>query len=522
MTRRNWVALDNASNIFLAARSEIDPKVFRISAEMAEEVDPEVLQRALDLTFDRYPLYHAVLRRGVFWYYLQDSDLRPRVRPETGCPCSPIYQPDRRNLLFRVLYRGRRVMVEIFHALSDGTGALWFLTDLVDTYCGLRGTADHQMGSGAVPGPGPSDRAAFVPRTTAELRGTGSAGEPVHELTTDSFAYYFRRHRRAARSTPSPGGEAFRRAAAPAVLSVRDPDPRGATSRRHRRHLLGHGVYQVRGTLTPDNRPRVVELTMDAGPVLALARGHRVGLTIYLTALFLEAVRLSSPGLGRATTLTASVPVNLRQFFSSTSARNFFATIRVGHRYGREADDIDAICRDLDDQFTPSATREALEQKLRRLIRLERLAPLRIFPSPLKDVILRLINWGNNRGLTVAVSNLGLVRLPEASESQVGRMMFHTVAVRPQFCAVTHAGRLTISFTSPFIQTGHVKEFVRLLTREGVDVTVAVSRVTEAELGLVGLRGEHHRRPNAEGRSHRRRLTGRGAHRSRVGGGVHR
>lgn len=40
MSRRTWVRLDNASNIFLAAMSSVDSKVFRLSAEMAEEVDP--------------------------------------------------------------------------------------------------------------------------------------------------------------------------------------------------------------------------------------------------------------------------------------------------------------------------------------------------------------------------------------------------------------------------------------------------------------------------------------------------
>ena len=78
MNRPAWVRLDNASNIFLAARTDADPKVFRLSAEMDHDVDPDSPAGRLDETYEQYPLYHAVLRRGVFWYYLQDSDLRPR------------------------------------------------------------------------------------------------------------------------------------------------------------------------------------------------------------------------------------------------------------------------------------------------------------------------------------------------------------------------------------------------------------------------------------------------------------
>ena len=47
MSTRAWARLDNASNIFLAARSARDPKVFRLGAELDHEVDPVLLQRAL-------------------------------------------------------------------------------------------------------------------------------------------------------------------------------------------------------------------------------------------------------------------------------------------------------------------------------------------------------------------------------------------------------------------------------------------------------------------------------------------
>jgi hypothetical protein len=469
--------LDNASNIFLAARSAVDPKVFRISAELDHDVDPDLLQQAVDETYDRYRLYRAVLRSGVFWYYLQDSDLRPLVSAEELPTCSPIYRPDRRNLLFRVMHHRQRVVLEVFHALSDGTGALWFLSDLVLAYLRLRypeqlsllGNAGRATGS-------PSDRSRSDADTPA-----GDAAGPVHELTSDSFAHYFRRRRRREQSAV----EASARRAAPEADTVEGKVPSDRTSgevdRPHRR--WGRKVYRVRGTRTPDNRPRVVELTMSATEVLALARGEGVSLTLYLTALFFESVRLSSGGLGKARTLTASVPVNLRQFFPSSSARNFFATVEVAHTYGEGPDDLGSICRQLESQFRPKATPEALEEKLRRFLRFERMPALRIVPRPLKDVFLGWIARGSNRGLSVAVSNLGRVSLPEtAADAHVRRMLFHVSAARPQFCAMSHADRLTVSFTSPFTETGHVREFARLLSASGIAIIVAASRVTEAEL----------------------------------------
>ncbi len=465
MTPASWVRLDNASNIFLAARSDADPKVFRISAEVDHAVEPRLLQQALEATYERYRLYHAVLRGGMFWYYLQTSDLRPTVSPEHLPTCAPIYREDRRNLLFRVAYRRQRIILEIFHALSDGTGALWFLTDLVTAYLRAQGAgaAGADGGETALPADPASQPVEDEPH-------------PAHELIADSFSHYFHRTREPfapADAESEAPRTAPLRTAATAALRI----PRWLRAPRTR-------VHRIRGTRTPDNRTRVVELTMPAPAVLALARAQQTSLTIYLTALFFRALRESIGPLGHANTLAASIPINLRQFFPSTSARNFFATVRVEHAFDADGagDDLGSICRELEAQFKPKATPQALERKLRRLIRFERTPLLRILPRVLKDAILRLINWGNNRGLSVAVSNLGRVVLPEPAGSRVGRMLFHVSAVRPQFCAMSHAGLLTISFTSPFVETDHVRAFVRMLTDSGVDVSVAAARVTEDEL----------------------------------------
>ena len=438
MTRRTWVRLDNASNIFLAARSETDPKVFRLSAELDESIDPAILQRALDTTYDRYRLYHAVLRRAIFWYYLQDSDLRPTVEPDTKYTCAPIYDADRTGLLFRVLYHRQRIALEVFHALSDGTGALWFLTDLIEVYIHLR-HPEYQRSEDT---------------STAELTAQPGPQEiaQARGLTGDSFAHYFKRAKHAA------------------------PDTSEANSARLTK------VFRVSGTPTPDYRTRAVEVTMPASDVLALARAEEVSLTMYITALFFESIRQTSPDFTSTETLAASVPVNLRQFFPSVSPRNFFTTLRVAHTYGSGPDDIGSVAKSLEEQFRPKATPEALEKKLRRFSRFESSPLLRIVPRPLKDSILRLINWGNNRGLSISVSNLGRVTLPHPAEDHVGRMAFHVSAVRPQVCVMSHAGLLTVSFSSPFVETDHIRHFARTLTDQGVHVTVDAARVTQEEL----------------------------------------
>ena len=83
MSDRNylpWWRLDNAAKIFPSTSSAHDSKVFRFFCELEEAVEPAALQSALDRTMERFPIYRCVLRRGWFWYYLEDSPL-PAAAP---------------------------------------------------------------------------------------------------------------------------------------------------------------------------------------------------------------------------------------------------------------------------------------------------------------------------------------------------------------------------------------------------------------------------------------------------------
>ena len=130
----NWSKLDNAAKIFPSSIAKFNTQVFRISCELNEEVDETVLQQALDDTIKVFTVFRSVLKRGWFWYYFEDTDLSPKVRKEFKLPCAKIYESGYKGLLFEVTYFSRRINLEVFHALTDGTGAMHFLRMLVIKY----------------------------------------------------------------------------------------------------------------------------------------------------------------------------------------------------------------------------------------------------------------------------------------------------------------------------------------------------------------------------------------------------
>ncbi len=60
--RAYWRNLDNAAKLFSATSSLKDTRVFRFYCILKEEIDPELLQEALNRTVKRYPVFLSVRR----------------------------------------------------------------------------------------------------------------------------------------------------------------------------------------------------------------------------------------------------------------------------------------------------------------------------------------------------------------------------------------------------------------------------------------------------------------------------
>lgn len=126
-----WYPLDDAAKIYPMSMTDGWMSVFRLSAYLDAPVEPSLLQLALDLTMPRFPFFATKIKRGVFWHYIDGVKRRFTVQPETELPCAPMNVAAGDSQSFRVLYYGRRVSVELFHILTDGTGGLAFLTALL-------------------------------------------------------------------------------------------------------------------------------------------------------------------------------------------------------------------------------------------------------------------------------------------------------------------------------------------------------------------------------------------------------
>lgn len=129
-----WYRLDNAAKIFPPSKNKYDAKIFRFSVSLKENIDRKILEKALDKTLSEFPVFKSVLKRGFFWYYLEEANIKPLVVEEHNRPCSTFDT----SLLFQVTYFKKRINLEVNHALTDGTGTLMFLKSLVAYYLDIK------------------------------------------------------------------------------------------------------------------------------------------------------------------------------------------------------------------------------------------------------------------------------------------------------------------------------------------------------------------------------------------------
>ena len=135
-----WYKLDNAGVLYSAVQKEKYSANYRFSAVMEETVDPQALQRAVDRVMPRFPGFGVRIRKGLFWYYCEPNEAPgPFVKEDIGSPCPPVRFNQDNGWLVRFFYYEKRISIEIFHAISDGAGALTFFRTLLAEYLRQRG-----------------------------------------------------------------------------------------------------------------------------------------------------------------------------------------------------------------------------------------------------------------------------------------------------------------------------------------------------------------------------------------------
>ena len=414
-----WMRLDNAAKIYPAAKRRNWNNFFRISATLTEPIDTAVLASALDVTARRFPSIAVRLRRGVFWYYLEEIPKTPSIQPEKSCPLAHAPFHEVRQCAFRVLVYKSRVAVEFFHALTDGTGALVFVKTLLAEYLSEK----------------------YGLSVPAEKGVLGRLEEPSPEELEDSFARYA-------------GGVTASRAESTA--------------------------YHLSGTPERDGYKNLVTMIIPAEKLRACAKEHGVSVTELLCAAMMQAIgELQAekvPNVRHRKPVKVLIPVNLRNLFPSRSLRNFasYITPEIDPRMGDCS--FSELCSLVHHKMGLENNRRTMRAKFAANVASERSPILRVMPLFIKNIAMKAVfDAVGECKSCLCLSNLGRVELPEVMVPYVQRMDFiiGVQARAPHDCGVVTWGDTVYINCIRSIQEPELEyRFYRVLHRLGLPVKV--------------------------------------------------
>lgn len=406
--KAHWRKLDNAAKLYSAASNKKDTRVFRFYCELKEQVQSELLQEALDQTLETFPTFLMVLRKGLFWHYLEPCNLRPVVKEEYKEPCSRLYIRDKKTLLFEVTYYQKRINFEVFHVLTDGTGATEFLKELVKNYLYL---AHKEEGL---------EQVSLQPEDMT-----------VQDQEDDSFLKYYSKDQK----------------------------------RPKKRKLH---AFQIRRKKKDGNRLHVHESIVSVQAILKRSRELGVSMTIFLTAIYMMAIHEEMSKMQKKRSVILMVPVNLRKFFPSTSMLNFFNWIEPGYDFATQDENFEAVLNHTKAFFEAELTKEKMSAHISELLALELHPILRLAPLELKNLCIQAGAKFSEKNVTAIFSNMSAVKMPESYVPYIERFGVYTNTPKMELCLCSFQDKLSFAFTSRYDTENIERNFYRLLKEQGI------------------------------------------------------
>lgn len=412
-----WLRLDNAGKIFPYVSKKSFANVFRVSFYLKETVKPDVLQNAVDDLKYRFPTFFVKMRTGIFWYYYELNERKFEVKKENAFLCSYKSKNKNNGYLLDILYYQNRISIEVFHAISDATGALELGKAIVYHYLELLG---YEMND-----------------ELDEVIKVGS--EPKISESVDSFFENY-------------NGEKLNRFKAPKA-------------------------YIMKGTkfFVPGNG--LVVGKVSSNQLLSLAHKHDCTVTQFISAVMFRSIYMYMKRHNARNTLPLSIvlPVNMRKYYNSETLRNFALYIYLIQQVKPNLelkDFIDSIKTSYNEQLNI----DSLQATLNANMQIESSYALKLCPLFLKILACKI---GYNKiagGLsTVSLSNIGKLKAPKSLLDNLGNAEFIAAgASTSHSCCVISCNDVTkISITRVVQELDIEKEFFTYLSSLGLDVVVS-------------------------------------------------
>ncbi len=421
--KAKWRRLDNSAKLFPIVGNKKFSSIYRMSVVLTQDINPEILKQAVENTLQIFTTFKVCLKRGFFWYYLEQNEKEIVIFREDTYPCRYMDKRLNNGYLFKISYFKNKINVEIFHALTDGSSAIEFVKAIVYNYLNLQYPNNFKE-----------------PFSVKNIEADTKNSE-------DSYLKNYEKHLPATESS----GKAY-------IL-------KGSRLLPYQMGI-SHGFISLK-------------------PVIKICRKLKVTVTEYFTAVLIYAIYQEQKNSKSKKPIKVCIPVNLKKYFESTTMSNFFSYMTiVADRKQMDLTDFDLILAFVRNNFKNKLQKEEMAKTMAHTVRLGNSIYVRMIPLTMKKMILKMIYKEIQKYTTTTFSNLGKINFLSEYEPYIDQFFF---IIAPESaekikCTTCSYGNNIVFSISSILQNNNVeKNFFEFLTKQGIPNTIVTNGIYQKE-----------------------------------------
>ena len=413
---KTWFKLDNAGTVFPGQNTPTWSNVIRASINLKEEVDPEILFKAVKKCLPRFPTMAVRLRNGFFWHYIEKNPEDPVVLPDANNPCLRIKFNENNRYMFKVFYYKNRISLEIFHALTDGYGACVFLNTFTAEYFRMKGY-DIPVGG-----------------MVLDIN-----EKPKAEEIEDSYVKY--------------------------------------ASKTGKEKIPLFKTYHRIGEKMPKHTSNITTGYIPVDKIKALAKENGVTITEYLSSVLMYLhMQFQKNENIKQKDICMQIPVNGRNQFNSQTLRNFSVNynLRIDPNWGDYT--FEEVLRHLSLSLRLTNNPKHLSVMFAGNLAIEKNPIMRFIPIVIKDLAVGItFAIAAEKTTTAIFTNVGIVKVPDEMMEHVESFILMPSPGQlngARVGAASIGNTMAITFANMYKDTDVEREFFRFLVKKGIPVKI--------------------------------------------------
>ena len=417
-----WRRLDNSAKIFPISAGKKYSTVFRLSVVLKEKVNPNVLEKAVNMALEQYKSFKVRMKTGFFWYYLEENQKSPIIEEEKDYPCQYINPRTNNNYLFKVTYFENKINIDIFHALTDGNNGTTFFKEIVYNYLEL-----------------------MYPEVFQEERRERNLAIVEYD-TEDS---YIKNYDKKAKSN--------------------------ASSKK---------AYVLKGNFLKLCAVSAIHEMIELNALKEESKKHEATITQYLTAVLIYSIYEENYKKSKSKKpIKVCIPVNLKKYFASKTMSNFFSYITLeANMEDKNMDTFEKILEFVKADFKNRLVEEEIIKTMSANVKLGNNPIVRIVPLELKKFLVRLSYIEIRKYTTITFSNIGRIGIIGKYQDFIDYFLFLIApeSVEKIKCSSCSFGnKMVFTFTSILDNNKIQKRFYEFLRDKNIKVEIESNGVLD-------------------------------------------